>query len=334
MKLVVFVAAITVLALSCGGANPLASASPAASQAKSSAMRSPSAVAGGELRCRLPISTSATPGTAGFITFPGGTFSVDPASDPILPGHSDSSYVNSYTYDFNRSRWLPTSWRAVAGDGSAYAYWDGTAVHIFDLDSGRDTSLGAPPAGDHPMQPPSIFALAPEGVYAAVGPPGLWLIGPAGVQRQVTKEGYWDAVASGAGWGRPTNSYPGAGAVYSILRLDLKTGVSEPWFTRAGVLEVVGVDLHGSPIVMVTPKTGQDSSDLELWIVTGRNQGRRIYSAPSVVNGLSVLGLVTPVIGDSHGIWFEAWPKLYLYSQQTGVREMAPARAALAGGCA
>jgi hypothetical protein len=97
---------------------------------------------------------------------------------------------------------------------------------------------------------------------------------------------------------------------------------------------VVGVDIDGEPIVMVTPKTGTNSSNLELWLVTGRDQGTLIYSAPSVVNGLSVLGLVTPVIGDSHGIWFEAGPKLYLYSQQSGVKEMAPARAALAGGCA
>jgi hypothetical protein len=296
-------------------------------------MPSPSPVAVGELECRLPISTSATPGTSGFITFPGGTFSVDPASDPNLPGHSDSSYVNNYTYDFNRSRWLPTSWRAVARDGSAYAYWDGTAFHLFDLNSARDSSLGAPPAWDHLMQPPSIFALTPEGVYVQAGGPGLWQLRD-GTQRQVTKEGYWDSVASGAGWGRPTSSYPGDGAVYSILRLDLKTGVSEPWFTRAGVQMVVGVDLGGAPIVMVTPKTGPSSSDLELWLVTGRDQGALIYSAPAVVNGLSVLGLVTPVIGDSHGIWFEAGPKLYLYSQQSGVQEMAPARAGLAGGCA
>ena len=183
------------------------------------------------------------------------------------------------------------------------------------------------------MQPPSIFALTPEGVYLQAGGQGIWEVG-SGSQRQVAAEGYWDAVASGVGWGRPTNSYPGDGAVYSILRLNLKTGMSEPWFTRSGVVAVVGVDLDGSPIVMVTPKTGPNSSDLELWLVTSRDRGRRIYSAPGVVNGLSALGLVTPVIGDSHGIWFEAWPKLDLYSQQFGIREMAPARAALAGGCA
>lgn len=273
------------------------------------------------------------PGTAGFITFPGGTFSVDPTSNPTLPGRSDSAYVNDYTYDFNRSRWLPTSWRAVASDGSAYAYWDGTAVHVLDLDSGRDTSLAAPPAWDHLMEPPTIFALVPEGVYAQAGDAGLWLIGPTGSQRQVTKEGYWDAVADGAAWGRPTNSNPGAGAVQSILRLDLKTGVSEPWFTHAGVVEVVGVDLHSNPIVMVKRKTGPDGSDLELWLVTGRDQGTRFFSAPAVVNGLQVISLVTPVIGDSHGIWFDAFPKLYLYSQQSGVQEMASGGAGLAGGC-
>jgi hypothetical protein len=76
---------------------------------------------------------------------------VDPASNPTLPGHNDSSYVNSYNYDFIRSRWLPTSWRALAADGSGYAYWDGAAFHIFDLDSGRDSSLGAPPGWEHLM---------------------------------------------------------------------------------------------------------------------------------------------------------------------------------------
>jgi hypothetical protein len=319
MRLVVLVAATTVLALSCSYANPATRVSPAASHATT--------VAGGELRCRLPVSSSATPGTAGFITFPGGTFSVDPASNPTLPGHSDSSYVNNYTYDFNRSRWLPTSWRAVGRDGSIYAYWDGMAVHVFDLNFGRDSSLGAPPAWDHLMQPPSIFAVTQEGVYAQAGSPGLWLIGSSGTQRQVTKEGYWDAVANGAGWGRPTNSYPGAGAVYSILRLDLRTGVSEPWFTQAGVLEVVGVDFDGNPIVMVAPKTGPDRAYFELWLVTGRDHGTRIFASPSD------LTLVIPVIGDSHGIWFVAFPKLYLYSKQLGVQEMASARVGLAGGC-
>jgi hypothetical protein len=177
------------------------------------------------------------------------------------------------------------------------------------------------------MQPPSIFAVAPEGVYAQAGSPGLWLIGSPGTQRQVTKEGYWDAVANGAGWGRPTNSYPGAGAVYSILRLDLRTGVSEPWFTQAGVLEVVGVDFDGNPIVMVAPKTGPGSAYFELWLVTGRDHGTRIFAGPSDVT------LVIPVIGDSHGIWFVAFPKLYLYSKQSGVQEMASARVGLAGGC-
>ena len=323
--------AVVALVAACGvgPTHPSALGSP---QTAPTAPSSPTAMPAAELTCRLPVSASATPGTAGFINFPGGTFNVDPASNPALPGHGDSAYANNYTYDFSRSRWLPTSWRAVAIDGSAYAYWDGTAVHVLNLDSGRDSLLGAQPGWDHLMQPPSIFALTADGVYLQAGGQGIWQVG-FGNQRQVTTRGYWDAVANGAAWGRPTNSYPGDGAVYSILRLDLKTGVSEPWFKRAGVVAVVGVDFDGSPIVMVTPKTGPNSSDIELWLVTGRNQGRRIYSAPSVVNGLLVTGLVTPVIGDSHGIWFEAGPKLYMYSRQSGVQEMAPARAALAGGC-
>jgi hypothetical protein len=273
------------------------------------------------------------PGTGGFITFPGGAFIGDPTSNPTLPGYRDNSYVNGYAYDFHRSSWLPTSWRAVSADGSAYAYWS-TAVHVVDVASGSDRSLGSPPAwGPNMMQPPSILALEPEGVYARDARPGLWLIGLGGIQRQVTKEGYWEAVAGGVAWGRPTNSYPGDGSVYSILRLDLKTGVGEPWFTQAGAPSVVGVDVHGNPIVMATPKTGPDSSNLELWLVTGRDRGTRIFSAPSVVQGRLVLGLVIPAIGDSHGIWFEAFPSLYLYTEQSGVRRMADAQASLAGGC-
>ena len=101
------------------------------------------------------------PGTAGFITIPGGAFTVDPTSNPTLPGYRDNSYVTSYTYDHHRSRWLPTSWRAVSGDGSAYAYWS-RALHVVDIDSGIDRSLGSPPAwGPNLMEPPSILALAP-----------------------------------------------------------------------------------------------------------------------------------------------------------------------------
>jgi hypothetical protein len=45
------------------------------------------------------------------------------------------------------------------------------------------------------------------------------------------------------------------------------------------------------------------------------------------------MGLVTPAIGDSHGIWFQAGPSLYLYSEHSGGQKMADGRAGLAGGC-
>ncbi|HEX2647386.1 MAG TPA: hypothetical protein VHO95_09165, partial [Candidatus Dormibacteraeota bacterium] len=266
------------------------------------------------------ISSSALPGTAGFITFPGGMFKLDPTSNPTLPGYGDSSFVNGYTYDLNRSRWLPTTRTAVAADGSAYTYWDGT-FHVFNLDAGADSPLATPPGWDHLMEPPTIFELAPEGVYVSSGTRGLWLLSSQG-EHQVTADAYWDAVANGAAWGRPTNAYSGPSAVYSILRLDLKTGVAESWFTQVGVRQVVGVDVHGDPIVMVTP----DSTGFELWIVTARDHGTRIYSTTSG-------GLETPVIGDSHGIWFESSPWLYLYSPDTGARQMAPDRSGLAGAC-
>ena len=318
--------AVAVLAGACRGQGTQAVTSP-------SPRLTPSAVAGGGPTCRLPISSSAAGGTAGFISIPGGAFTVDPTSNPTLPGYGDSSHVTGYTYDHHRSRWLPTSWRAVAGDGSAYAYWS-TAMHVVDIDSGSDRSLGSPPAwGPKMMEPPSILALAPEGVYAQDANPGLWLIGPGGIQRQVTKDGYWDAVAGGAAWGRPSSSSPADGSVSSILRLDLKTGVSDQWFSRAGARSVVGVDAQLNPIVMATPKTGPGSSDLELWLVTGRDHGTRIFTAPSVVQGLLVEGLVGPAIGDSHGIWFQVFSSLYLYTEQHGVRRMADARASLAGGC-
>jgi hypothetical protein len=59
----------------------------------------------------------------------------------------------------------------------------------------------------------------------------------------------------------------------------------------------------------------------------------RIFSAHSVVQGQLVVGLVSPAIGDSHGIWFQAGPSLYLYSDRSGVQRMTDGRAGLAGGC-
>jgi hypothetical protein len=322
-RLSVLLVATVALIASCAGQGTQAASSPSTTVTPT--------VTAAALTCRMPISNS-VPGTSGFITFPGGAFTVDPTSNPRLPGYSDNSYVNGYTYDFKWSRWLPVSYRAVSTDGSMYAYFS-TAMHVVSLDSGADRSLGAPSGWSAGMmEPPDILALTPDGVYAHAGLPGLWLIGTAGTA-QVTTEGYWDAVSGGAAWGRSTNIYPAEGSVYSILRLDLKTGVAQPWFTKAGVQQVVGADVYGNPVVMVTPKTGTGDSDLELWVVTGRDQGARIFSANSVVHRQLVLGLVTPAIGDSHGIWFQAGPSLYLYSEHSGVQKMADGRAGLAGGC-
>ena len=322
-RLSVLLVAVAALIASCTGQGTQAASSPSPSVTPT--------VTAAALKCRVPISDSG-PGTSGFITFPGGAFTVDPTSNPRLPGYSDNSYVNGYTYDFKLARWLPVSYRAVSGDGSTYAYFS-TAMHLVSIESGSDRTLGAPPGWSTAMmEPPAILALTAEGVYAHAGLPGLWLIGTAGMT-QVTKEGYWDAVSGDAAWGRATNIYPAEGSVYSILRLDLKTGVAVPWFTKAGVQQVVGADVHGNPVVMGTPRTGTGDSDLELWVVTGRDQGTRIFSAHSVVQGQLVMGLVTPAIGDSHGIWFQAGPSLYLYSAQSGVQKMADGRAGLAGGC-
>src|SRR5258708_13406321 len=130
---VLLVAPVALIA-SCVGQGPQAASSPSSTVTPT--------VTAAALHCRMPISDS-VPGTSGFITFPGSAFTVDPTSNPRLPGYSDNSYVNGYTYDFKWSRWLPVSYRAVSRDGSTYAYFS-TAVHVVSLHSGAAPSLGAP----------------------------------------------------------------------------------------------------------------------------------------------------------------------------------------------
>src|SRR5260370_26176097 len=161
-RLSVLLMATVALIASCAGHGTQAASSP-------SSTVSPTVTASA-LHCRLPISDS-MPGTSGFITFPGGAFTVDPTSNPRLPGYSDNSYVNGYTYDFKWSRWLPVSYRAVSKDGSTYAYFS-TAMHLVSVDSGSDRSLGAPPGWSTGMiEPPDILALTPDGVYSHSGLP-------------------------------------------------------------------------------------------------------------------------------------------------------------------
>src|SRR5206468_1723452 len=120
-----------------GPAGPIGG-TPSSSAAIKSSTSSPLAAAstGAALGCRLPVVqwTQTAQGqvpSGGFISFPGGQFSPDPASEIIVDGSRYRSVAQPYlygggpgpgAYDLQMRRWLPPTPRNVSPDGSHYAY--------------------------------------------------------------------------------------------------------------------------------------------------------------------------------------------------------------------
>ena len=82
----------------------------------------------------------------------------------------------------------------------------------------------------------------------------------------------------------PSMSNPMARAFFKdrLVRLDLKSRVVSPWFRRPGKeVRAIGVDGLGRPIVTVSsPTDAGTSTSEELWLVTGPDLGKQIYSGP------------------------------------------------------
>lgn len=292
------VAAVMGLLTGCGAvaSHPPATPSPALSQSPTT---SPS-LAGQALSCHLPVRWAAPDGfKGGFLSFPDQALTVDPNA--------------SLFYDRAFAKWLPAVRTQVSPDGRRYAYagdtlnaYAGGKLHVVDIATGVDTVVysGGTPYSVVDFAAASIYvtsAPAPDGATQ-----GLWLVDPSGGEPKLLSSEILDpAVGGGAAWGLHFNAAdpsPVAGGVEGplneVLRFDLGTGASTPWFYRPGArVWILGFDAAGHPFVRVYTEA---KVTVELWLLQSQSQAIRLFTGGGSTP--AQLGAV-----DSHGVWFDSF---------------------------
>ena len=298
-----------------------------------------------DFSCRLPVAistaASAAPYENGFVSFPSGVVTIDPAG-------KGGAY-----FDRVFSRWLPVARDAVSPDGAHYASVDlgdpGVFnVHVVDVRTGRDHVLREKGSG-FSFQP-FVFDYASEGIYIGQGferiQPGLWLVAPTtGAMRQVSKVGGLQVSAGrGVFWSgeinradpNPIQVPSSAGTLPDqVDRLDLKSGTKAVWWYQPGKgVRIVALDIHGHPLIRVyfatppvPPKTDPiDHSATELLVALDSKTQRSIYKGQLVES----LG---GTISDTHGVWFGSPQGIYLYSDTRGLLKVSDLPGGPANGC-
>jgi hypothetical protein len=288
------------------------------------------------IHCRLPIGFGQS--ISGFITYPDGTFTPDPASAPATNpyrGPNSSSIGWSFTpaYDWPAAKWLPIPQPFLSPDGAAYAYDErvyppvgptpingpgpgptSTRIHVVDVATNKDRTLIDGPTlwSVVAYRNQLVYMIHPcyEGCGSDAG--GLWTMDPAtGAVHQIVApdpdpsnpsagitQHLWTLIGSDAAWAGDPKSG-------GLARLDLATHGVTIWFTVAAkALDPIGFDLQGHPIVSGGPNYNVPGSTAGgAWIVT----------SPAVAKQIAPDGfLVTGAIADTNGFWLMAGYDLYL----------------------
>ena len=213
-------------------------------------------------------------------------------------------------YDRAFAKWLPAARAQVSPDGRRYAYagekspsYAGGTLHVVDVATGVDTIVYS---GSTTY---SVVDFAAAGIYVTSAPAqdsathGLWLQDPSGGQPKLISSEILDpAVGGGAAWGLHFNAAdpsPGPGGVEGplneVLRFDLRTGASTPWFYRPGArVWILGFDAAGHPFVRVYAEANV-TEPVELWLVQSQSQAIRLFAGGGSTP--AQLGAV-----DSHGV--------------------------------
>lgn len=271
--------------------------------------RTGSATRGVALACRLPIISPAAEGVppGGWVTFPGGHFSRDPASLPIR--------LRAHVPSYNRAtqRWLPVESQYVAPGGDRYILTDDTSVpdpfnfYLVDVTTGsrRRVLSSGPPEAPGTWQ---VIAFTEAGVYlASVGIQpitGLWLFDPTtGKLSVLDRSHYWSTVAGGAAWGTDTE----ASGREVVHRFDLGT------HEIRSVYQATGIGLLGA----------DDNGDL--LVISGRGTSRKVTvlspsEPPRDVDVPAGIGTIDMGYAAHPGIWLALRPSgLALYTRANGI---------------
>jgi hypothetical protein len=250
----------------------------------------------------LPVRWAAPDGfKGGFLSFPDQVLTVDPTA--------------SLFYDRAFAKWLPATRTQVSQDGRRYAYagegpntYAGGKLHVVDVATGIDTVVYSGGTSY------SVVDFGAAGIYVTANPApyfathGLWLQDPSGGQPNLISSEILDpAVGGGAAWGLHLNAAdpsPGPGGaegpLNEVLRFDLRTGASTPWFYRPGArVWILGFDAAGHPLVRVYTEANV-AEPVELWLVQSQSQAIRLFAGGGPTP--TQLGAV-----DSHGVWFDSF---------------------------
>jgi hypothetical protein len=229
--------------------------------------------------CRLPVVIRSfdptshvwSPDAAGFVSYPGGNFTL--------------AKTNGVRYDARRHRWLPAG--LPTPDGAGYIYTTNTAVHRVWLDSGVDRTIvtGRWWALGFVADQLYLAEVVPAPPYALEGvPPNTSegeLTTTRGIARTtlsgdipvfVTHQGGISALSSLGGWGfdRADGMMQ---APDRVLHLDLSSGVIEPWLSMAGVM-LSGFDAQGHPFVF------NHGDTVHVVRLMSKGDGRVVFEGP------------------------------------------------------
>lgn len=322
--------------------SPAASISPAPSPTWSLGL-GPTAISAVDFSCRLPVfDDRGTGSVGGFIGFPSGTVTPDPAAGMVSIARLGRELVgDSYLHYYDRaySRWLPVSRNAVSPDGSHFAYTDraigGQAdpqaratLYVVAVKTGVELTFDDG-AWASPFQ---ILDYAAEGIYLTTTyvDYGLWLMSPTtGAVTKVADP--WDVQGSAGNrvfWVGAVNAsdpHPVAGVAPDQLeRLNLVDGSRVAWFYRPGSsVHYVSQDVDGNPIIVASGVSGPQ----EFLLLVGSGVSRSIWTS-----GDRVPGIGSP-ISDNHGVWFGSPDGIFLYSLANGVQKVSNQPGYPANGC-
>ena len=147
-------------------------------------------------------------------------------------------------------------------------------------------------------------------------------------------------VGGGAAWATgnrapkdaPSPSKPPAPGTYGpdrVLRMDLGDGSVSTWYTVSGtdLVSLMGLDQQGRPIVSLfqpkpsigggPPPNIYEPPPARLLLLIGPNQ------TVAITSGNAAFHPASSPWADSHGIWFGSWNSLWLYTANSGLRQVA-----------
>jgi hypothetical protein len=266
-----------------------------------------------DLHCRLPVfEYAASPG--GWVTFPGGQLTVDPAAEVSIPGVG----LPGRTYDWRFHRWIPVFWSAESPDYSRYAYVGGdNAVHMVDVATATDRAI----PGTRDM---IIIGFEADGIYSRRLPGvELWRIDPStGSVQQVLDQGLWLRIGGGAAWG---TTMPGP-----LIRVNLHDASTALWYTRPGGMGVFGIDRTGHPVVGLSDTGGRT----RIIVLSGPDQGDVVYPS-GTLSGSVIFENNWQAPSDQHGVWLAGTDGIYLVTPAPAptIVKVSDVRAVPVGAC-